>query len=227
MDWTYRGNWHKNLDKCVFPALFQDKLNGIFGCMIGDKIYSRLGHWFYKVKHIPPASRVVYGELYAPNTPLQEIASMVRQGDERLQFWVHDIKDILDKPVHVRIKAFQEYKEHPVVRTVLIRNFDEMPTLVGEGAVIKDSFGQWFKIKRFETEEFLCVEAILRKSLSLVFVTPEGERFSCGSFNMPKCHLELLKSNPPVGKKVTLKFVERTKRNVPRHSTVIAVRDYE
>lgn len=89
-------DYEKHKSKVKFPCIIQPKLDGV-RCLY-DKVHSQLvsrGSKIYELKHITDVlkgtDRHLDGELYVPDTPLQDIVSMVKQGDERVQFYLFDM----------------------------------------------------------------------------------------------------------------------------------------
>lgn len=113
-----------------------------------------------------------------------------------------------------------------------------------EGAVIRTKeadyqFGSrpktMMKLKKFEDAEFECIDykwsgdPELKVGFSVVLICRNDindgvfESTVIGTVEERKAIID----NPPIGKKVTIKFYERTKNGLPFHSNVIAIRDYE
>lgn len=223
--------WNKNVNNCVFPALIQEKLNGVAAKLEGGLFYSKNNLLFEGLVGPLLKGETVLGELYVPGRALQDIVHLVRAASPEVRFYVHwfpsrSFRENLDYFLH------HDDKKFPLkVRTDVVHNLSEALAhefaRTGEGAVLKDYLGQWFKLKRFFEEEFVCVSAQVRKSLSLTLKAENGEQFKCGSFEFDSSFVRELCEHPPIGKQVTVRFLEHTNRGVPRHATVIAIRDYE
>lgn len=87
---TLAHRWDKHSSKMTYPCIVQPKLDGIRCLYNPDKkqLQTRTGGLIVApgiLKSVSNLISVYDGELYCPNTPLQDIIHIIKSGDEKLQ----------------------------------------------------------------------------------------------------------------------------------------------
>ena len=105
-----------------------------------------------------------------------------------------------------------------------------------EGAVYRPLYGttqdSLLKRKPYKDEEFVCIDIIegvgKRKGHVGSFIVTDGRNvFKVGGGQVSYDTLRALFINPPIGKKLTCRYSEKTAKGIPRCAQLICVRNYE
>lgn len=205
--------------------------------------------------NIAPKDVILDGEMYIHGEILSEISSAVRKRNpktEKLQFWLFDIAvENIKQDKRLNTLACQTLLNTKsivgVFRQTINSNeeaqiFTDQCIKQGyEGAIFRDikaiyQFGKrpqtMVKLKRFQDKEFKIVDVIGGDNSPelgvFICVQEEGKQFKVtpeGSHEVKKEYLA--NKNKYIGKMLTVRFFERTKDNIPFHSTGVCIRDYE
>jgi ATP-dependent DNA ligase len=199
-----------------------------------------------------PEGTILDGEVYLHNTEFNQLLSMIRNSDTRLQYWVYDI--IMPGTYKERYSWLNAHlpKLGGAIRitpTLFVRTQKELDEAHAhnlkygyEGSMIRNTKGIYeasynssdlIKLKDFEDAEFTIVEGNpgsgkLKNSCIFTCLAPNGGTFTCtapGTIEYKEqClrDIELLK-----GKPLTIRFQGYSEFGIPRIPIAIAIRDYE
>lgn len=173
----------------------------------------------------------------------------------KLQFCIFDIA--IDYNQKIRIDMLEAIKTKistkgikniKVVPTVIINSNEEAQVYTDscikqgyEGAIFRDmkatyQFGKrpqtMTKLKRFQDKEFKIVDVVGGENSPelgvFVCLAENGKTFKCTPEGTKELKTEYLSNKVKyIGKKVTVRFFERTKDQLPFHAIATTVRDYE
>lgn len=225
--------------------VLQSRQNKIFTLPhISNKLLSQFSQ--YK-------NHVLDGELYIHNTPLQRIISLLKKnqvGSTDIEYHIYDTvsKFKFEDRFNIIQNIGNISDNIKLVKTIKIQNDNELDTYHQifiqqgyEGSIIRsgdlgyeEGYRSYSLIKRKEeiTEEFEIVDFKPNQKLQgtcvLVLKTKDGELFDC----MPEGTMEyrqqlFMDAQSLIGEMATVKFYDRTERNVPKFATIITIRDYE
>lgn len=199
---------------------------------------------------------IVYdGEMYMEGEILSEISSAVRKRNARtpyLKFYVFDIavenmnqKERLLLLNNLLLKRLANIK---LVHTIEIKNNEDAQNCTDswikegyEGGIFRDKkatyqFGKrpqtMTKLKRSQDKEFKIIDVIGGDNSPelgiFICLAENGKEFKVnpeGSHEIKKNYL--INKKQLIGKRLTVRFFERTKDDLPFHAVGVAVRDYE
>ncbi len=124
------------------------------------------------------------------------------------------------------LEAALEYAEDEGYEGIMLRNL-RLPYMAGKAG------SSLYKLKNFQDEEFKIVgyeEATRKDEGTPVWIceTPEGETFKARPMGTLETRKKMWKNRKDyLGKDLTVKFQEKSKKGVPRFPVGITVRDYE
>jgi hypothetical protein len=193
------------------------------------------------------------GEMYIHGEILSEISSAVRKRNsktEKLGFHIFDIavENIKQDERLAYMNTFINRPNIYFLKTHIVKNNEEAQIFTDEcikkgfeGAIFRDmkatyQFGKrpktMVKLKRFQDKEFKIVDVVGGDNAPelgvFICVQEQGLQFKVnpeGNHEIKKEYL--INKNKYIGKKLTVRFFERTKDNLPFHAVGIAIRDYE
>lgn len=197
------------------------------------------------------------GEMYSPDKTFEEITSEFKTNPVELKFYIFDYFDInnLELKFNERqefIKTF--FKLHKIqhiekVKTILVSKKEQFQTYHEdfvnqkyEGTMIRDMLGKYIlgersnlllKHKDFITDEYIITDVVEgsgrdKETAVWVCITEKGFEFSVRHKASYEVRKEYLRNKEKyIGKKLTVKYQNLTKNNIPRFPVGIAIRDYE
>lgn len=251
-----------------FPCLIQPKINGVRALIYldsNDKVVIRSKEGLdYNIPHIKEAFQeqfktidgdiVFDGELYIPNTALQDIASAVKATNlmtPSVMYYAFDLaisemnnvdrykklKEVI--PIHFSVYLVPTYV---VSSDTIVQEFTDKFIKEGyEGSILrsKDSeyqFGKrkvnMTKLKRILDDDFMIMDIVPQeknRTLGQFFcVTDDGKEFMVNPTGSEEYkQLLLIEKSNHIGKMLQCFFYEYTNDEKPFHIVKAVIRDYE
>lgn len=240
-----------------FPCAIQPKIDGVRCLAKLDEqgrmflFYGRSG----RLMQLPHISQLLEramvpgscldGEIYVHGWTFDKISGLLRSKNKDktpLQFHFFDCVD-LEKSFLDRYKFLLngdfESRSVLMVKTEIAHNKEEIEkahnnyvTNGYEGAIVRNLHSKYVgdqsidlqKVKLFEDQEFSCVGMHKGKNDNPVFemITEQGKTFNACADNS-----EIRSDQSFIGQRLKVKFFGRYETGIPRHATVLGLRDAE
>lgn len=219
------------------------------------KIFTSVNHILEELKIKIGDNYILDGELYNHRLDFQKIISQVSSKEydnSDIEYHIFDIID-LEKPFKERLLVMEELEKSfkftniRFVKTIICNTLNDIYDNIKyfgnyEGVIIRNPDGLYkpkyrskncLKFKQFIDEEFEITGFTEGKGAEKGCVlweckTNENETFMVRPMGTREERAELfLNGNKYISKKLTVKYQEKTNKNIPRFPVGIAIRDYE
>ncbi|MDC1256020.1 DNA ligase [bacterium] len=243
----------KDID--VSQYWISEKLDGMRGYWNGKQLFSRQGNiinspsWFTKDWPRTPLD----GELWSSRDHFQNIISCTKRKKIKEACWSDIRLMIFDLPQHKgnfteRIRAMRNLmlvNKSPYLTMIkqfrlnstkqLYSKLDDIVEKNGEGLMLHHQYGYYrsgrtpnlMKLKKYQDDEAVVIKHISGKGKysnlmgSILVEDKNGLQFKIGSGFTVKER----EQPPPIGKRITFKYVGKTQRGVPRFASYLRIRE--
>ena len=219
------------------------------------KIFTSVEHILEELNEKIGNNYILDGELYNHSLDFQKIISQVSSKEydnSDIEYHIFDIID-LEKPFKERLNIMNElqntfkFTNIKFVETVLCYDLNDMNDRINyfkkyEGVIVRNPEGLYkpkyrskdcLKLKQFIDEEFEIIDftegvGIEKGCVLWICKTEEEQIFTVRPMGTREERMKLFSNGKKyISKKLTVKYQEKTNKNIPRFPVGICVRDYE